>query len=68
MVGFTYLFGFHDFRMHLAMAAAVAISLALVVVLIVALDWPLRGAVSISPDAFIKTRQSWADLSFGKPK
>ncbi len=68
VVGFTYLFGFHDFRMHLAMTAAVAISLALVVVLIVALDWPFRGAVSISPDAFIKTRQSWADLSFEKPK
>jgi hypothetical protein len=68
VIGFTYLFGFDDFRMHLVMTAAVAISLALVVVLIVALDWPFRGEVSVSPGAFVKTRQSWTDLSFGKTK
>jgi hypothetical protein len=64
VTGFTYLFGFHDFRMHLVMTAAVAASLALVVVLIIALDWPFRGDIAVSPDAFIKTQQSWADLSF----
>jgi len=62
--GFTYLFGFHDFRMHMVMTMAVAASLALVVVLIVALDWPFRGEVSISPDAFVKTERSWGDLPF----
>src|SRR5277367_3612706 len=36
--GFTYLFGFHNFRMHLITTAAVSTSLALVVVLIIALD------------------------------
>ena len=60
--GYMYLFGFHDFRMHLVMTAAVSASLALVVVLIMALDWPFRGAVSISPDAFVKVQQSWAEL------
>ena len=64
--GYTYLFGFHDFRMHLAMTAAVATSLSLVIVLIIALDWPFRGSVSISPSAFVKTQQSWNDLPFGK--
>jgi hypothetical protein len=64
--GYTYLFGFHDFRMHLTMTAAVSASLALVIVLIIALDWPFRGAVSISPDAFVKTQQSWQDLPFAK--
>ncbi|HKN00268.1 MAG TPA: DUF4239 domain-containing protein [Candidatus Binataceae bacterium] len=64
--GFTYLFGFHDFRMHVVMTMAVAASLALVVVLIVALDWPFRGEVSIAPDAFLKTQQSWGDLPFAK--
>jgi hypothetical protein len=45
---FTYLFGFHDFRMHVVMTAAVAFSLALVVVLIIALDWPFpRGCECI---------------------
>jgi hypothetical protein len=63
--GYTYLFGFHDFRMHLILTGAVALSMALIVVLIIALDWPFRGNVSISPDAFIKVEQSWADLSFG---
>jgi hypothetical protein len=37
--------------MHLAMSGAVAASLSLVVVLIVALDRPFRGEVSVSPDA-----------------
>ncbi len=63
-IGYTYLFGFHDFRMHLITTAAVSTSLALVVVLIVALDWPFRGEVSVSPDAFIKTERSWRDLKF----
>lgn len=66
-VGFTYLFGFHNFRMHLITTAAVATSLALVVVLIIALDWPFRGEVSVTPDAFVKTEQSWNDLSFASP-
>jgi len=65
--GFTYLFGFHNFGMHLITTAAVATSLALVVVLIIALDWPFRGAVSVTPGAFVKTEQSWSDLSFATP-
>jgi hypothetical protein len=62
--GFTYLFGFHDFRMHLVMTTWVAASLSLVVVLIIALDWPFRGEVSVSPDAYIQTEQSWSNLPF----
>lgn len=63
-VSYTYLFGFRDFSMHLITTSAVSTALALVVVLIVALDWPFRGKVSVSPEAFIKTQQSWKDLSF----
>ncbi len=62
--GFTYLFGFEDLRMHLVMTAAVAASLALVVVLIIALDWPFRGEVSISPEAFVNAQNSWVGLQF----
>jgi hypothetical protein len=65
--GFTYLFGFHNFSMHLITTAAVSTSLALVVVLIIALDWPFRGEVSVTPGAFVKTEQSWSDLSFAPP-
>lgn len=57
--GFTYLFGFENFRMHLAMTGSVAASLTLVVVLIVALDWPFRGDLSVGPDAFVEVQQGW---------
>jgi len=30
------------------------------------MDWPFRGEVSIKPDAFIKTLQSWSELPFDK--
>jgi drug/metabolite transporter (DMT)-like permease len=65
--GYMYLFGFHSFRMHLVMTAAVSASLALVVVLIMALDWPFRGEVSIAPDAFVNIQHSWAELHLDKP-
>jgi ABC-type branched-subunit amino acid transport system permease subunit len=63
--GFTYLFGFHSFRLHLTMTAAVAASLAIVVVLIIALDWPYRGEVSISSDAYIEVEKSLAEAGGG---
>jgi hypothetical protein len=57
-VGFTCLFGFHDFRMHVVMTMAVAASLALVVVVMVALGLALSwrgqhfsGCVSRNPEA-----------------
>jgi hypothetical protein len=67
VTGYTYLFGFDDLRMHMIMTAAVAVSLALVVVLIIALDWPFRGEVSIGPDAFIKVQQTWRSLPIEAP-
>lgn len=66
-VGYTYLFGFRDFWMHLITTAAVSTSLALVVVLIIAMDWPFRGKVSVTPDALVRVEQSWKDLSFPQP-
>jgi hypothetical protein len=56
---FTYLFGFESFRLHLTMTGAVAAALALVVVLIVALDWPFRGEVSVSPEAYADVERGW---------
>lgn len=61
--GFTYLFGFDNFRMHLAMTGSVAMSLALVVVLIVALDWPFRGEVSVSAEAYVDVEHSWSSTA-----
>ena len=56
---FTYLFGFESFRLHLTMTSAVAASLALVVILIIALDWPFRGEVSVSSEAYVDVKHSW---------
>jgi hypothetical protein len=67
VTGYTYLFGFHDLRMHMVMTAAVTASLALVVVLIIALDWPFRGEVSVAPDAFIKVQHAWTIMPSGNP-
>ena len=64
--GFTYFFGYQNFGMHVAMTGTLAATLALVVVLIVALDWPFRGKISVTPDPFIMTQQSWSEVPFDK--
>ncbi len=64
--GYTYFFGYQNFGMHMAMTGTLAATLALVVVLIVALDWPFRGEISVTPDPFIMTQQSWSEMPFHK--
>ncbi len=66
--GYTYLFGFENFGMHIVMTATMAATLALVVVLIIALDYPFRGEISITPAPFIMTQQSWTGLSLDKKR
>jgi hypothetical protein len=55
-VGYTYLFGAHTFKIHLAITGLVSATIALVFVLIIALDYPFRGEVSVSDDAFVSVR------------
>jgi hypothetical protein len=64
--GYTYLFGYQHFGMHMVMTGTLAATLALVVVLIVALDWPFRGEISVTSDPFIMTQQSWAEMPLDK--
>ncbi len=64
--GYTYFFGYQHFGMHIAMTATLAATLALVVVLIIALDWPFRGQISVTPEPFIMTQQSWSAVPFDK--
>ena len=59
-IAFSFFFGMHSMVMHYAMTGTLAASLALVMVLIVALDWPFRGEVSISPEAFTTVQQDIA--------
>lgn len=62
--GYTYFFGYHNFAMHMAMTGTLAATLALVIVLIIDLDWPFRGEISVNPDPFVMTQKSWSQVHF----
>lgn len=49
-IGFTYLFGVENFRLHLVLTGLLAVLIAVNFAMIVALDYPYRGATSISPE------------------
>ncbi len=51
-IGFTYLFRVDRFRIHLLMSMGLAAIIACIFVLIAELDYPFRGDLSISPQAF----------------
>jgi len=51
-IGFTYLFAFENIPLQVTMIGALAFALALVLYLIAALDFPFRGEVSVTPEAF----------------
>ena len=57
-VGYTYLFGAHSFKIHLAIVGLIAATISLVFVLIIELDYPFRGEVSVSDEAFVGTRSA----------
>jgi len=63
-VSFSYLFGPPDFKMHAVITGMLAASLAIVVVLIVALDYPVRGPLSVSDEAFRAIKQNMETLDF----
>jgi hypothetical protein len=52
-VAYTYLFGARTFGIHLAITGLIAATIALVFVLIITLDYPFRGEVSVGSDAFV---------------
>lgn len=51
-VGFTFLFGFKQTVMQQLMIGSLAILIGLVLFLIVALDFPFRGGLTVGPEAF----------------
>lgn len=57
-ISYVYLFNVENRRWHLIMTAMVASSMALVIVLVIALDRPFRGELSISTDAYVNALQS----------
>lgn len=60
VIGFVYLFGLENFTVHLLMTAACAITIGLAFGLIVVLDYPFRGDVSVSPERWIALDESLA--------
>lgn len=67
-VGYTYLFGAHSFRIHLAITGLVSATIALVFVLIIALDYPFRGEVSVTSGAFIGVRETAIEMTPRAPQ
>ena len=63
-VGCTYLFGPPNFKMHVVITAMLAASLAVVMVLIVVLDYPFRGSLSVSNEAFRAVKNNMETLVF----
>jgi hypothetical protein len=59
-VVYTYLFGAHSFKIHLAITGLIAATISLVFVLIIALDYPFRGEVSVGDDAYIGVKNTHA--------
>jgi hypothetical protein len=49
---YTYLFGARSFGIHMAITGLIAATIGLVFVLIITMDYPFRGSVSVSSDAF----------------
>jgi len=54
---YVYLFGPHSFKMHMAVTALTMLSIGLVFTLIIALDYPFRGELSVDDDAYVGVRE-----------
>jgi hypothetical protein len=51
-VAFSYMFAFKHSAMQTAMIGTLALQIGLVIFLTMTLDYPFRGAISVSPEAF----------------
>jgi ABC-type Mn2+/Zn2+ transport system permease subunit len=58
-IGFSYLFGVKNVIAHTVITVLLAASIGLGLFLIVALDGPFSGGLSISPEAFTAVLENW---------
>lgn len=56
LIGFVYLFGMKDFTVQLLMTAAIALIIGVSFALILELDYPFRGDISVSPEGWLVLR------------
>ena len=54
---YVYMFGPHNYRLHMAVTGLTMLTMGLVFTLVIALDYPFRGAVSVDCDAFKEVRE-----------
>jgi hypothetical protein len=54
---YVYLFGPHSFRIHIAVTGLTMLSISLVFTLIIALDYPFRGDLSVDNDAYVGVKE-----------
>ena len=54
---YVFLFGPHSFKIHVAATALTMLSIGLVFTLIIALDYPFRGALSVDDDAYLGVKE-----------
>jgi Protein of unknown function (DUF4239) len=54
---YVYLFGPHNFKIHMAVTAMTMLSIGLVFTLIIALDYPFRGDLSVSDEAYLGVKE-----------
>ncbi|HTX34365.1 MAG TPA: hypothetical protein VME43_05060 [Bryobacteraceae bacterium] len=60
---YVYLFGPHSFKIHMAVTTLTMLSIGLVFTLVIALDYPFRGELSVGDEAFVRV-QSVANRAF----
>jgi hypothetical protein len=65
VIVYVCLFGPHSFKMHLATTALTAMTIGLVFSLIIGLDYPFRGDLSVDDDAYVGVGKSAAALFGG---
>jgi hypothetical protein len=54
---YVYLFGPHSYKMHMAVTALTMLSIGLVFTLVIALDYPFRGDVSVDSEAYTGVKE-----------
>jgi hypothetical protein len=57
VVFYVYLFGPHSFKVHMTVMAMTMLSIGLVFTLVIALDYPFRGELSVSDEAFVGVKE-----------
>jgi hypothetical protein len=61
-IAFTYLFGFRHPAMQLLMTGSLGFLIGLVLFLTIALDYPFRGSIAVSPEAFRNLQETFTSI------